>query len=105
MHTDAPVSLLGSLHKIRVAVVRDLWKEPGTILALQERVGVEAAVRAMTRNSAWQCHSEREIGSLAPGKLPDFVVIESDRRKVEPRAISDLKIHQTWMDGRQVYGS
>jgi predicted amidohydrolase YtcJ len=33
MHTDAPVSLSGSLHKIRVAVARDLWKEPDTILA------------------------------------------------------------------------
>jgi len=48
MHTDAPVSPLGSLHKIRVAVARDLWKEPDTILAPDERVSIEAAIRAVT---------------------------------------------------------
>ena len=63
IHTDAPVSPLGTLHKIRVAVVRDLWKEPDTILAPQERVSVEDAIRAVTSSAAWQCNSEAEIGS------------------------------------------
>jgi len=105
MHTDAPVSPLGNLHMIRVATVRDMWKEPDTILAPQERVGVEAAIRAVTRDAAWLCHSEDEIGSLEPGKLADLVVLESDPRTVEPRAISDIEVHQTWMDGKQVYAS
>ena len=103
MHTDAPVSPLGSLHKIRVAVTRDLWKEPDTILAPHERVGVETAIRAVTRNAAWACHSENEIGSLEPGKLADLVVLEEDPRAVEPTAISDVRISETWMDGNQVF--
>jgi predicted amidohydrolase YtcJ len=105
MHSDAPVSPMSDLHLIRVAVVRDLWKEPDTILAPQERVSVKAAIRAVTRNAAWQCHSENEIGSLGPGKFADLVVLESDPRKVAPKQISDIKISQTWMDGKQVYGS
>ena len=105
MHTDAPVSPLGSLHKIRVAVVRDLWKEPETILAPQERVSVESAIRSITSNAAWQCHSEAEIGSLEPGKLADLVVLEDDPRKVEPTAISDIRVSETWMDGRQVFSA
>ncbi len=105
MHTDAPVSPLGTLHKIRVAAARDLWKEPNTVLAPQERVSVEAAIRSVTRNAAWACHSEHEIGSLEPGKLADFVVLEQDPRKVEATAISDIAISETWMDGRQVYAS
>jgi predicted amidohydrolase YtcJ len=105
MHTDAPVSPLGSLHKIRVAVVRDLWKEPDTTLAPPERVSVEAAIRAITRDAAWLSHSESEIGSLEPGKLADLVVLESDPRTVEPLKISDIKVSQTWMDGKQVYGA
>ncbi len=103
MHTDAPVSPLGSLHKLRVAVARDLWKEPQTILAPQERVSVEAAIRAITINAAWQCHSESEIGSLEPGKLADFVILEDDPREVDPVAISNIRISETWMDGNRVF--
>jgi predicted amidohydrolase YtcJ len=103
MHTDAPVSPLGSLHKIRVAVARDLWNEPDTILAPNERVTVESAIRAVTANAAWACHSDHEIGSLEPGKLADLVVLEQDPRAVEPTAISDIRISETWMDGIQVF--
>jgi predicted amidohydrolase YtcJ len=105
MHTDAPVSPLGSLHKIRVAVARDLWNEPDTILAPQERVGVEAAIRAVTRNAAWACHSEHEIGSLEPGKLADLVVLDEDPRAVAPSAISDIRVSETWMNGARVFGA
>ena len=89
---------------IRVAVVRDLWKEPDTILAPQERVGVEEAIRATTSNAAWACHSEHEIGSLEEGKLADLVVVEDDPRNVAPKAIGEIAVSQTWMDGRQVFG-
>ncbi|KPJ92785.1 MAG: amidohydrolase, partial [Gammaproteobacteria bacterium SG8_11] len=105
MHSDAPVSRMGTLHKIRVAVARDLWKEPGNVLAPQEKVSVEAAIRAVTINAAWQCHSEQEIGSLEKGKLADFVILESDPRKVKPTEISDIKVSETWMNGKQVFKS
>ena len=104
-HSDAPVSPLDSLHKIRVAVARDMWAEPETILAPQERVSVEAAIRSVTRNAAWACHSDHEIGSLEPGKLADLVVLDDDPRKVEATAISDIRISDTWMDGRRVFES
>ena len=104
MHSDAPVSPLGPLHMIRVAVARDLWKEPGTILAPDERVSVEAAIRSMTRSAAWAQHDEDELGSLEPGKLADFVVLEDDPRAVEPTAIGDIAINQTWMNGVQCHG-
>ena len=103
MHTDAPVSPLGTLHKIRVAVARDLWKEPDTVLAPDERVSVEAAIRAVTSTAAWQCHSEEVIGSLEPGKLADLVILEADPRSVQPTAISDITVSETWMDGQLVY--
>ena len=105
MHSDAPVSPLGSLHKIRVAVARDLWAEPETILAPEERVDVATAIRSVTRNAAWACHSEHEIGSLEPGKLADLVILEDDPRGVEPTALSDIKISETWMDGSRVYSA
>ena len=103
MHTDAPVSPLGSLQKIRVAVARDLWKEPDTVLAPDEKVSIEAAIRAVTSNAAWACHSEQEIGSLEPGRLADLVVLEDDPRAVAPTAISDIGVSETWMDGKRVF--
>jgi predicted amidohydrolase YtcJ len=103
VHTDAPVSHLGTLHKIRVAVARDLWKEPETTLAPHERVGVEAAIRAVTSNAAWACHSEGEIGSLEPGKRADLVLLEDDPRRVDPKAISEIGVSETWMNGERVF--
>ena len=105
MHSDAPVSNMGTLQKMRVAVARDLWKEPGNVLAPQEKVSVEAAIRAVTINAAWQCFSEHEIGSLEKGKLADFVLLESDPRKVKSIEISDIKVSETWMNGKQVFKS
>ena len=89
---------------IRVAVVRDLWREPDTILAPRERVSVGAAVRSVTINAAWQCHSEHKIGSLEPGKLADFVILQQDPRQVEPTRISDISVVGTGMIGERVYG-
>jgi predicted amidohydrolase YtcJ len=105
LHSDAPVSPMGPLHAVRVAVARDLWREPDTVLAPQERVSVEAALRAVTINAAWQCHSEAEIGSLRAGKLADLAILEADPRKVEPTAISDIAVSETWMNGQRVYGT
>ena len=104
MHSDAPVSPLGTLQKIRTAVARDLWKEPDTILAPRERVSVEAAIRAVTVNAARACHSEHEIGTLEPGKFADLVILEQDPRRVDPPAIADIPVSETWMNGEQVFG-
>jgi predicted amidohydrolase YtcJ len=90
---------------VRVAVSRDLWKEPDTILNPEERVSVEAAIRAQTINAAWAQHEEDELGSLEPGKLADFVILEEDPRAVDPTAISEIRVSETWMDGVQRYGA
>ena len=103
VHSDAPVSNLGTLRKIETAVVRNLWKEPDYVLAPEERVPVETAIRAVTSYAAWQCHSEREIGSLEAGKLADFVVLDRDPRKVAPTSIHEIPVRETWMNGARVY--
>ena len=103
IHSDAPVSPLGPLEMIQVAVTRELWKEPGTILNPDERVSVESAIRAVTSNAAWAAHAEGELGSLEVGKLADFVVLEEDPRAVEPSAIAGSKVGETWMGGASVH--
>jgi hypothetical protein len=72
---------------------------PGTTLTPSERVPVEAAIRAMTADAAWQCHSDHELGTLEPGKLADLVVLAEDPRNVDPYALADIEVLETWMDG------
>jgi predicted amidohydrolase YtcJ len=88
-----------------MAVTRRTWKEPDYVLAPHETVSVEAAIRAMTSEAAWQLFSDHEVGSLEPGKLADMVILEKDPRDVVPDAIKDIKVLETWMDGRQVFSA
>ena len=103
LHSDEPVSEMGPLRCIENAVTRKIWKEPGTILAPEECISVDAALRAVTRDAAWQCHSDHEVGTLEPGKFADLVMLESDPRAVEPDSISDIQVLETWMGGRRVF--
>jgi len=99
LHSDESVTPMDPLRCIHNAVTRELWREPGTTLTPDERVPVEAAIRAMTADAAWQCHSDHELGTLEPGKLADLVVLAEDPREVDPRHLADIEVRETWMDG------
>lgn len=101
IHSDEMVTPMQPLRCIHNAVTRELWREPGSVLNPQECVPVEAAIRAMTADAAWQCHSDHEIGSLEPGKLADFVVLADDPRTVDPGDLARIEIQETWMDGER----
>lgn len=93
------------LHMIEMAVTRKTWKEPDYVLAPDERISVETAIRALTSEAAWQVGSEHEVGSLEAGKLADFVILDKDPRKVDPDTIKDITVLETWMDGKQVHAA
>ena len=103
LHSDDPVTQMDPLRCIHNAVTRQMWRDPDNALAPEERVPVEAAIRAMTRDAAWQCHSEHEVGSLEPGKYADLVVLSDDPRKLDPLAIKDITVEETWMNGHKVW--
>jgi hypothetical protein len=103
IHSDEMVTPIEPLRCIENAVTRNLWREPDTVLAPDERVGVERAVRAMTADAAWQCHADHEIGSLEPGKWADFVVLDADPRAVDPAEIRDIGVLETWLGGRRTH--
>lgn len=105
VHSDFMVTDPVPLHMIEMAVTRKTWKEPNFVLAPDERISVETAIRAVTSEAAWQLYSEHEVGSLEPGKLADFVILDNDPRDVDPDSIKDIKVLETWMDGNQVYST
>ena len=103
LHSDFMVTDPLPLHMIEMAVTRRTWKEPDYVLAPQERISVESAIRAITSEAAWQLFSEKEIGSLEVGKFADLVILDKDPRKVPTDTIKNIKVLETWMDGKQVY--
>lgn len=105
LHSDFMVTDPEPLHMIQMAVTRRTWKEPDFVLNPDERVSVESAIRGMTSEAAWQLFSEHEIGSLEAGKLADLVILDRDPRKVDPETIRNIRVTETWMDGRRVYSS
>ena len=105
LHSDFMVVDPDPLHMIEMAVTRRTWKEPDYVLAPQETISVESAIRALTSEAAWQLFSDHEVGSLEPGKLADMVILERDPRDVVPDEIRNIKVLETWMDGRQTYAA
>ncbi|MEM6620835.1 MAG: amidohydrolase [Pseudomonadota bacterium] len=105
LHSDFMVTDPDPLHMIEMAVTRRTWKEPAYVLAPQERVSVETAIRAVTSEAAWQLFSEHEIGSLEAGKFADLVILDDDPRDVAPDAIKSVRVRETWMNGQQVYAA
>jgi predicted amidohydrolase YtcJ len=44
------------------------------VLAPDERIDMDAAIRMLTADAAWACHLD-DRGVLAPGKLADLAVL------------------------------
>ncbi len=58
-----------------------------------------------TRAAAFAMHREDEIGSLEPGKLADFVVLDASPLDVDPERIADIEVLATVVGGTPVYQS
>ncbi|HEX7240023.1 MAG TPA: amidohydrolase [Longimicrobiaceae bacterium] len=69
----------------------------------EQKVTVEEALRAYTGAGAYASFEEGEKGTLAPGRLADFVLIDRDLRAVPPEALRDAKVVATVVGGRVVY--
>lgn len=105
LHSDFMVTDPDPLHMIQMAVTRETWAEPGFVLNPSERISVDEAIAAVTREAAWQLGSDHEVGSLEAGKLADLVILEADPRRVPVAKIKEIRVLETWMDGRQVWAA
>ncbi|MGV0747525.1 amidohydrolase [Mycolicibacter minnesotensis] len=100
LHNDAPVTPEEPLRNISVAATR--IAPSGRVLAPEERLTVEQAIRAQTLDAAWQLFADDVTGSLEVGKYADLVVLSADPRTVAPEAIADLEVRATFLAGRQL---
>ena len=61
------------------------------------------ALRGFTLDAAYAGFAEDEVGSLAPGKRADFVVLAADPLAVEAAQLRSLAVKATYVDGKAVY--
>ncbi len=100
--SDVPVTPLSPWWGIWAAVARREM-ESGQILAPEERISVHQALALYTRNGAYAGFEENSKGSLEPGKLADFVVIDRDVLTVPTDELKDVQVLQTFVGGRKIY--
>jgi predicted amidohydrolase YtcJ len=87
---------------IQVAVTR--VTESGQHLVSDEAIDRITALRMYTINNAYLHHEEKEKGTLEPGKLADLIVIDRDYLTCEPSRIGEIRVLQTVVGGRVVFG-
>jgi predicted amidohydrolase YtcJ len=101
--SDAPVITADPLTGIRDAVLRRT--AGGLVLGEAERLTPAEALALYTRGGAYAMHREGEIGTLAPGKLADFVVLDASPLATGPDRITGIKVLATVVEGVPVYSS
>ncbi|WIY27375.1 amidohydrolase [Parasedimentitalea psychrophila] len=101
MHSDAPVAPVDPLLNMWAAVNRET--SSGRIVGAQQAITPEQALAAYTINPAYQFGMEEDVGSLEIGKFADFVVLDGNPVKIDPREIRHIKVYATIMGGRVTY--
>ncbi|WP_319230627.1 amidohydrolase [Draconibacterium orientale] len=102
--TDFPVENIYPLYTFYSAVFRtdhEGWPEGGW--HKDEGLTREQTLRAMTSWAAKSSFEEDEKGQLAPGMWADFVVLDTDLMKAEPKEVLNTKILSTWSAGERVF--
>ncbi len=68
-----------------------------------EKITVEDALRAYTAGAAYAGFQERELGTLAVGRLADLVLLDRDLTAIAPATIDQAVVRLTVVGGRVVY--
>jgi predicted amidohydrolase YtcJ len=102
--SDSPVFTMETLKGMYAAVTRTT-PEGGPAGGWQphERISVEAALRHFTIDAAYASFEEHRKGTLAEGKLADFVVLSEDILAAPPASLLTAKVLLTVMGGRDTF--
>jgi predicted amidohydrolase YtcJ len=82
-------------------VTRKGWN--GETWGANQKITVDEAIKINTYNGAYNTHDEKDKGSITPGKLADFVVLDNDPHTVDPDKIVNIKVVRTVVGGKAVY--
>ncbi len=102
--TDWPVAPLDPLAGIAAAVARPTLDglNPGGWIP-EQKIAVREALVAYTAASAYAEFAEADKGTLAPGRLADFVALTADPLAVPPERLGEIRVLLTVVGGRAVH--
>lgn len=100
--SDWPVAPASPLMAIYAAVTRRTLdnKNPEGWVP-EQKITVEQAMLAHSRNAAFASFDEDKKGTLEVGKLADFVILSADITKLEGPEIKDVEVLQTYIGGKK----
>jgi predicted amidohydrolase YtcJ len=102
--SDLPVERTNPLISFMASVSRqDAKGWPAGGWYPEQRMTREEALKSMTIWAAYSGFMEKEVGSLEPGKLADFVVLDQDIMRVPPELILNTNVLSTYLGGKAVF--
>lgn len=104
--TDFPVEKVSPFLTFYAAVARqDLEQYPEGGFQMQDALSREETLKGMTIWAAYSNFEELEKGSIEPGKMADFVILEDNIMEISVNQIPDLKVAKTFINGELVAGT
>ena len=105
--TNAARYYLNPLYGLYAAVTRQtLTGEPKQGWFPAQRLTIEEALEAYTKAPAWASFEEGMKGTLAPGRLADIAVFDTnlvETGRAEPARLLKAKVLYTVVDGRVIF--
>jgi hypothetical protein len=101
LHNDTSVTPVNPLMLVWTAVNR--VTSSGKVLGKDQAISVMDALRSVTSEAAWQNFEEKDRGSIEPGKLADFVIVDRNPLTVPPMELRDLKVMATIIGGEKMF--
>ncbi len=100
--SDVPVEDVDPLASFRAMVTRQM--ADGRRFHPEQRLTRQEALAAYTVNNAYAAFEEDTKGSLSPGRLADFVVLDRDILEVPDDELAAARVTCTVLGGRMVHG-
>jgi predicted amidohydrolase YtcJ len=102
--SDFPVEQVNPLISFHAAFSRqDAHNWPPNGWYPEQKMTREEALRSITLWPAYAAFQENILGSLTPGKLADFVVLDQDIMRVAPEQVLRTQVLATYVGGKAVY--
>lgn len=104
--TDWPVAPLNPMLTLYAATTRATLddRNPGGWFP-EQKLTIEEAIESYTLGSAYAEFQEHQKGSIAPGKLADFVLLSEDLLHLPPSELRRVRVLRTWVGGAEVYNA